>query len=71
MTTDLPLALDLRVGMGIRSTARESDLDNYLEPVVRHLGASRFSAVFGTKRAGETRPASFPLDPRFDPSDGG
>ena len=53
MTTDVPLALELHVGMGLRPLAHESDLDNYLEPVLRHLGANRFWAVFGAKRAEE------------------
>lgn len=53
MTTELPLALELHVGMGQRPLAQESDLDNFLEPVLRHLGANRFWAAFGAKRAEE------------------
>ncbi|WP_182524444.1 hypothetical protein [Nocardioides dongkuii] len=71
MTTDAPLALELQVGMGLRPLAHESDLDNYLEPVLRNLGANRFWAAFGTKHAekhstvavGPTTPTEPPRGP--------
>lgn len=44
------LALEFVVGMDGRSLTHESDLDNFLDPVVRRLGPARFSAVFGAKR---------------------
>lgn len=57
MTTDVPLALELHVGMGLRTLAHESDLDNYLEPVLRHLGAN---PILGDERGKTTRGALRP-----------
>lgn len=45
-------------------TSAGGDLDNYLCPVARRLGAARFDAVFGSKRHAESssiavRPGDF------------
>jgi hypothetical protein len=49
-----PLALELVVGtpVGTPLDGGGRDLDNYLFPVVQHLGATRFTAVFGRKVRG-------------------
>jgi hypothetical protein len=51
MTDDVPLALDLRVGLpaGLPLT-EQRDVDNYMQSVVAELGDARFDAVFGSKR---------------------
>lgn len=45
------LALELNVGLPDNNslTSGGGDLDNYLFPIARRLGAARFDAVFGTK----------------------
>ena len=45
------LALHLRVGLPLSRPliTGGGDLDNYLFPIVRRLGANRFDAVFGAK----------------------
>jgi hypothetical protein len=45
------LALELRVGLPDTKslTSGGGDLDNYLFPIARRLGATRFDAVFGAK----------------------
>lgn len=50
------LALSLTVGLPSTSslTTGGRDLDNFLLPVVRHLGHDRFFAVFGQKVQGES-----------------
>lgn len=50
--SDQHLALELVVGLPASKslTAGGGDLDNYLFPIARRLGAARFDAVFGEKR---------------------
>jgi hypothetical protein len=51
MVDDIPLALDLTVGVPEGQPLMvERDLDNYLRPVVAKLGQARFVAAFGSKR---------------------
>lgn len=50
--TEASLALELQVGLPPSRplTSGGGDLDNYLFPIARRLGATRFDAVFATKR---------------------
>jgi hypothetical protein len=60
-----PLALELVVGVRL-DTALDvggRDLDNYLFPIIQHLGASRFVAVFGRKVHGPSGLAIGPAQP--------
>jgi hypothetical protein len=68
MAGDAQLALELVVGMDQRKLTHDSDLDNFLEPVVRRLGAARFSAVFGSKqRQGHSTISVGPTTPSLEP----
>jgi predicted RNase H-like nuclease len=51
---DQHLALDLRIGLpeSTSLTSGGGDVDNYLFPIARRLGAARFDAVFGCKGHG-------------------
>lgn len=49
------LVLELHVGLlHSKPLTSGGDLDNYLFPIARRLGAHRFDAVFGTKRHGDS-----------------
>src|SRR3954452_24513563 len=46
-----PLAVELIVGLPTtRPITTQRDLDNYLQPVIKTLGANRFVAAFARKR---------------------
>lgn len=53
---DGPAGIALTVGLpaGRPLTSGGGDLDNYLYPVVRHLGASRFNTAWATKHRGDS-----------------
>jgi hypothetical protein len=53
------LVLELHVGLPqSKPLTSGGDLDNYLFPIARRLGAQRFDAVFGTKRHGDSSTVS-------------
>jgi hypothetical protein len=64
-----PLALELGVGVppGVAPQVGGRDLDNYLFPLVYHLGARRFAAVFGRKVYGRSWLAIGPAEPDQQP----